>query len=306
MADETLTPEQAEAIWNEEAAKLDKPEANDPVVAKESEQVTEVATETETPPKQAEEPKQEEKQEKVEETPPQDPVIAELRAKLEKLEGRQRNVEGHIGGIKQQLTDTLTVAQAAAKATPNAPTASQVAEAIKDPDEWQELKDEFPQWATATEKLLESRLKSVAAPAFDPSQLQAEVDQRIQGLTQSMRQEIIDQTLEAQFPGWKDEVRSEKFSAWLQAQPDEVKTLAESPSVGDAARMLKLFDQAKQADPSERIEAQRKQTLAAAASAPRQGVRSVPKQKTPDQMTPEELWNYEAAKREQERRERGY
>jgi hypothetical protein len=66
--------------------------------------------------------------------------------------------------------------------------------------------------------------------------------------------------------------------------------------------MLDLYHQAK-AKPAAEIKQERGARLAAAATT-RPG--QTPPPRTVDDMSPEELWNYEAAKREKTRAQRGY
>lgn len=47
--------------------------------------------------------------------------------------------------------------------------------------------------------------------------------------------------VEAAHPGWERLIKSPKFEAWLQAQNEEVKKLADSPHAADAIRLLDLY-----------------------------------------------------------------
>lgn len=304
MGTETLTPEQeAQALWDEVAAERQGTTATTPPTeAKEEPKTEEPAEEPkeETPP--------EEPEVKTEPEPDKPDPLAELVTRFEKLEGRQRNVEGHIGGLKdgqQRMLEMLSAAKTAAANTDDAPTQSQVKEAFTSPAKWESLKKEFPEWADATEALLDARIAGMKPGAsVDPAEIDKIVSERIASQTESIRKEIAETTLEAQFPGWRKEVKTEAFGKWMNTQPEEVKALAASEDVGDAARLLRLYESAKQADPADRINAERQQRLAAAVSTPK-GVRA-PAQKSPSDMTPEELWDYEAKQREKARSQRGY
>jgi hypothetical protein len=224
--------------------------------------------------------------------------LREALARVEKLEGRTRNVEGHIGGLtrnQNEIRSTLQAAQAAAAVTKDAPTTGQIKEAIADPEKWSALKTDFPEWADATAEYVDARLAQVKAGP-DIAAIEKIVAERVKGETDAVRREIIDTSLDAVFPGWKGEVQSDAFKAWIALQPDTTKKLTASDSVGDAARLLKLYESAKQASPTTQILEQRKQKLAAAVTAPK-GVRPSAV-KSPDDMTPQELWAYEARQRE--------
>ena len=232
-----------------------------------------------------------------------DERLEEALARFEKLEGRQRNVEGHIGGLtRNQNTMRDSMQQAAIAATSaakDAPTRSQVSEAIANPAEWDALKKDFPEWATATEKFMDARLLQQRGSAPDPQAIEKMVSDRMQGQADAVRREIVESALDASFPGWVDEVKTDAFGNWLGAQSEQVKALSESPRVGDAARMLRLYEEAKQASPNTAILEQRKQKLANAAAAPR-GVKPAAV-KGPGDMSDTELWDYEARQRAKRR-----
>lgn len=312
-----LTPQQ---MWDEELAKREGATATAAAstqTSTESESVIEAnvvdttkTNSTAAEPGTTEQTNTGEVDQKTSASTEQPDVMAQILDKLNKLESRQRNVEGHIGGLKtsqQALQTAMEQARTSAtKADVEAPTKGQVAAAAEDPAKWKELKKDFPEWAEATEELLGSRLAALQTPkgGIDPAELDKLVNERLQQVTGPLREEIIDSALDAVLPGWKDEVKTAKFGQWLQAQSKEVQDLAASPKVGDAAKMLRLYDAAQKADPSVQIREDRKQKLAQAAGLPKS--QQVPKAKTVEEMSPQELWNYEAEKREKERKQRGY
>lgn len=214
-------------------------------------------------------------------------IEAKYAEKFRKLEGQFGNVNGET----QRLKAELEAAKAAAKST-DGPSNSEIKEAITNPQEWDDLKSKYPEWATAHEKLLDARI----AANFDAKAFEAAIKRDIQGQTEAVRKEIIDSALDAVYPGWKAEVNTDGFKQWFEGQSDEVKALTNSPSVGDAAKMLRLYEASKQSNPANQITEQRKATLAAAAGAPK-GVRSTTPQKSVSDMTPAELWEYEKRQR---------
>lgn len=195
-------------------------------------------------PEPKKEPENKQAEKKVDEPEAVDPIKA-LMERFDKLEARTRNAEGHIGGLNHQqklLQESIQAAsKAATKQVTDAPTKEQVSEALKNPQEWEDLKLAFPEWATATEKFMEAKLASIKpeAPALTPEQVEKKIADVIERVT--------DTSLNAVFPGWRKEVATPEFDAWLNSQPDDVKALAGSDDVGDAARMLKLYDLSKQA-----------------------------------------------------------
>lgn len=237
-------------------------------------------------------------------------VMQQILEKIDKIEARQRNVEGHIGGLKASQQAMHAAMEAARKQTVaegDAPSKVQVAAASANPEKWEELKKDFPEWAEATEELLGSRLQNLqqGKGSIDPDQLDALVSERVTKIIEPMKREIeINAHLEGVMPGWRDEVKSNKFGEWLESQPKDVQALAASSDVKDAATMLRLYSAHQKADPSGQIQQDRQQKLAQATALPKG--KAAPKAKTIDQMTPEELWDHEAELRERERAKRGY
>lgn len=289
--DAELTPEQ---IWNQEselreptAKAADTPETEEEIV---EETPATVPEKTGAPEAKAD-----------------DDINAKILEKLEKLEARQRNVEGHIGGLKtsqQQLQQSMEQAR---KATPagDAPTKTEVAAAAVNPQKWEELKKDFPEWAEATEELLKAHISGLKQPAgIDQAEFDRRLNERVSQATASMREELLDTELNGILPDWKSEVKTKAFADWLEAQPDSVKQLTTSTVGSDAAKVLRMFSAAKEADNSTKLQQERKDRLSKSGGLP-SGVKT-PKAKTIDDMTPEELWNYEVKKREAERVKRGF
>lgn len=191
---------------------------------------------------------QEAKQEEAKPDPMQElrDLIAKQNELIEKQGQRLRNAEGHIGGLnhtQKQLQETLAAAKAASQKVAEAPTQAQVDDAIDSPEEWKALKADFPDWAAATEKYMDARMRKL--PAVDVDGLQKRVAEQIKGETEAVRREIIESSLEAVFPDWKAEINSPEFAEWRRKQPPEIDALAASTKVGDAAKMLNLFAQSK-------------------------------------------------------------
>lgn len=228
-------------------------------------------------------------------------LLTQALARVEKLEGRTRNVEGHIGNLTSQqikVRETLDAAQAASKQVSDAPTGDQVKKAIANPEQWESLKADFPEWSEATEAFMDAKLAGLKAGADEETVarlVQDTIAKAKDTMTGDLRKEIVNASLDAVFPGWEDEVKTDAFGAWLQSQAAEVKTMAQSAKVGDAARMLSLYEEAKKTSPTQQLLDKRQKTLENAVAAPRGG-RNVPAKST-DQMTTSELWDYEARQR---------
>lgn len=213
------------------------------------------------------------------------------------LDSRLRKSEGHIGqiiGSQKEIKELLAASQQAKQQVgSDAPTQAEVKQAAADPSEWADLKRQYPEWALATEKFFEARQPE----AFDAKAFEATLREEMKGQTEAVRKEIISSALDVVLPDWENEIKTDGFVKWLEKQQEDVKALANSDRVGDAARMLKLYDASKQSNPTNVITEQRKATLAAATAAPR-GAPTRAVTKSVDDMTPAELWAHERKQRE--------
>ena len=226
-------------------------------------------------------------------------LVAAL-ARVEKLEGRTRNVEGHIGGLNHQqkaMQETMTAAQQAAVVVKDAPTSAQVKAAVANPEQWERLKDDFPEWSDATEKFMDAKLAGIKTGA-DEATVSKLVKDGISAareeITAEVEKKIVKASLEAVFPGW--EKNRPDILEWVKTQSTEVKAWAASTEVGDAASLLSLYTTERRASPTQAILTSRKAKLEAAVAAPRGG--RVAPTKSVEDMSPEEQWNYEAKRRE--------
>jgi hypothetical protein len=207
------------------------------------------------------------------EVAPVDPLV-EIRAQLAKFEQGHSTLAGHIGGLQRttkELNERLATGLSAATQVADAPTQAQVQAAVASPAKWEKLKGEFPEWADATDENIDAKIAArLGAQQFDPAAFDRMISDRMAGQTNAMRKEIIDSTLDAVLDGWQAEVASPRFTTWLAAQPEPVKALANSDRVGDAARMLKLYDKSINAPaPSAKKPVDARQKRLEAAIAPR-------------------------------------
>ena len=119
-------------------------------------------------------------------------------------------------------------------------------------EDFKELREEYPELADHTVAGLRKifgRFKGTGS-AFDAEAFDKKVEERVSAAVSEARRE----TLEVMFPDWEQEVRTESFGSWLNGQPEDVKALAASNKVTDAARMLRLYEKAKVAPPPARTQ----------------------------------------------------
>ena len=301
MEENQLSPEEAQQLWDEEAAKLDADDqsANQQMATAPEDSLLE------------DEPIAEEAAPDVE---PEDPLAGlsdVVRAKLAQIDElatanaqllhHVKTAEGRVAAMQREFQQARVAQQQVAPQ--EAPSQGQIANAAKNPEKWEQLKEDFPEWAGAMEEYVASKLGSVQPQqGLDPQQVAAFVQQQVDQTKAEMRQAIEEARVDGKYENWKDTVNTLEFTQWFTVQSPEIRSLANSDSARDAIRMLDLFHDTKKRSASD-IRQERGQRLAAAATT-RPG--QTPPPKTLDDMSPEELWNYEAAKREKTRAQRGF
>jgi hypothetical protein len=296
-----LSPEEAQQLWDEEAAKLDADDqsANQQMATAPEDSLLE------------DEPIAEEAAPDVE---PEDPLAGlsdVVRAKLAQIDElatanaqllhHVKTAEGRVAAMQREFQQARVAQQQ--EAPQEAPSQGQIENAAKNPEKWEQLKEDFPEWAGAMEEYVASKLGSVQPQqGLDPQQVAAFVQQQVDQTKAEMRQAIEEARVDGKYENWKDTVNTLEFTQWFTVQSPEIRSLANSDSARDAIRMLDMFHETKKRSASD-IRQERGQRLAAAATT-RPG--QTPPPKTLDDMSPEELWNYEAAKREKTKAQRGF
>ena len=208
--------------------------------------------------------------------------ISGLETMLSQVTQRLRNAEGHIGGLGSQLKQQLQTAQQVSSKGGDAPTATEIRDAQRNPVAMARLKSDYPEFAEAMESALNERLSSLEQRITQQQQpAQAGVTpQEISRLRSEMSVEI-------RHPGWQDRVRTTEFIGWLQRQPREVQMLAASESPQDAVRLLDLHT-----DATSSASNQRTQRLNSAAAIPSGRSGANVRQKAVEDMSPDEYWRY--------------
>jgi hypothetical protein len=208
--------------------------------------------------------------------------IAGLETMISQVTQRLRNAEGHIGGLGSQLKQQLQTAQQVTAKGGDAPSATEIREAHKNPEAMARLKTDYPEFAEAMESALNERLGS----------LEQKLQQQQQAAPAAVSPQEISRlrsefAVEVRHPGWQDLVRTTEFVGWLQRQPREVQMLAASESPQDAVRLLDIH-----AEASKSATSQRTQRLSSAAALPSGRSGGNVRQKAVEDMSPEEYWRY--------------
>lgn len=295
MEENQLSSEEAQNLWNEEASKLN---ADDDTSASEL-----LATAPETP--QDFEPEQAQ----VEPEQPEDPLAGlspTVRAKLAQIdELAQANAQllHHVKTTEGRVAAMQREAQQARQAAmQEAPTQTAIVSAAKNPEKWEQLKQDFPEWAGAMEEYVASKVGGQQQQSLTPEQVTGYVQQQVAQTRAEMGRLMEEARIEGKYENWRDTVNTTEFAQWFTVQSPETRALADSSAARDAIKMLDMFNTSKSVSATD-IRQERGARLAAAATT-RTG--QTPPPKTLGDMSPAELWNYEAKKRERELKERGY
>jgi hypothetical protein len=291
-----LSSEEAQNLWDEEASKL---AADGDTSASEL-----LAAAPETP----QEPEPEQAQ--IEPEQPEDPLAGlspAVRAKLAQIDDlAQANAHllHHVNTTEGRVAAMQREAQQARQAAmQEAPTQTAIASAAKNPEKWEQLKQDFPEWAGAMEEYVASKLGvSSQQQSLSPEAVAQFVQQEVANTKAEMGRLMEEARIEGKYENWRDTINTTEFAQWFTVQTPETRALADSPAAKDAIKMLDLFSTAQTRSAGD-IKQERGARLAAAATT-RTG--QTPPPKTLGDMSPAELWNYEAKKRERELKERGY
>lgn len=295
MEENQLSSEEAQNLWDEEASKL---AADGDTSATEP-----LAAAPETP----QEPEPEQAQ--IEPEQPEDPLAGlspAVRAKLAQIDElaqanaqllhHVKTTEGRVAAMQREAQ------QARQAATQDAPTQTAIASAAKNPEKWEQLKQDFPEWAGAMEEYVASKMGGQQQQNLTPEQVTNYVQQQVAQTRAEMGRLMEEARIEGKYENWRDTVNTTEFAQWFTVQSPETRALADSSAAKDAIKMLDLFNTSKSVSATE-IKQERGARLAAAATT-RTG--QTPPPKTLGDMSPAELWNYEAKKRERELKDRGY
>ena len=310
MENDNLSPEEVQQIWNEEAAKLDADDSSsaDQALA---------AVPDEDPPQIQEDDAAntaDEVQAAADPEPEPDPLagipdavkaklaeIDELKQANAQLLHHVRTTEGRVAAMQREAEQARRAQQTVGDNA--APSQNQIAAAAKSPEKWEQLKQDFPEWGDAVEEFVNSRLGGMQQQqALSPEQVANFVQAKVAETKAEMAKLMEEARIEGKYENWKTVVNTPEFAQWYAVQNPEIRALADSTSSKDAIRMLDMFHETKKRSAAD-IKQEREQRLAAAATS-KPG--STPPPKTLDDMSPEELWNYEAAKREKTRVQRGF
>ena len=203
-------------------------------------------------------------------------AVRESLSTIAAVQGRLRNIEGHIGGltsVTKELKAAITAARtAAADKGADAPTDAQVAAATQSTAKWKQMQEDFPEWAAA----MEEKLAGMKGGTVDTGAItKGVVDQVGPMLKEAEVRARNFARVDIAHEGWEDTVKTPEFSTWLKSQPEDVQALAASDHARDAIKLLDGFKASKspaqspaKEDPKARLEAAVAPTKATAVTKP--------------------------------------
>jgi hypothetical protein len=225
--------------------------------------------------------------------------IDDLQRANEDLKNHVKAAEGRVAAWQRERDQQRQQAEIVA------PTKAEVSTASANPEKWNQLKDDFPEWAEAMEEYVSSRVGQTGQNVSS-DQINTLIEQRTEQIRNETREAVEYAKLETKHEDWKETVNSPEFLSWMNEQPVSVYNLIDSPKAADAVKMLDLYKGAKKTpvlSTVDQIKNQRKATLSNALST-KPGVSR--QSKTIDSMTPEELWNYEARQLKKRQEQQGF
>jgi len=238
------------------------------------------------------EPEPDPKPAPVPETDPLRNVPPELLERIDNLQKANEDLKNHVRAAEGRVAAWQREREEQKLA---APTQNELAKATVNPEKWEQLKQDFPEWAEAMEEYVGSKVGQ-PSQGVSREQLNKLIEERTSEIRTEAMEAIEYAKLETRHSDWKETINSEDFVKWINSQPVNVYSLIDSPKAADAAKVIDLFKSAKVPTTTTvaEIKNQRKATLSnAVVTKPGESRQS----KTLDNMTPEELWNYEARQR---------
>lgn len=222
-------------LWNED-------ESATPDKETEKEEETPVETKTKTETEKVETKPEEEPEEK--ETP--DPMKG-IKDTLDNINLRLKQNESRVGSLINELKNPT---QTKKDTEVESPSKEQIKESIKSEEAWEELKEDFPEWAEAIEGKLAANNAKITG---ELSKLQGleDLKKELSSFKEGFDFEIEKRLVGFYHPGWDETVKTEEFNNWLKEQPEEIKSKVNSNYAKDAIKVLDGFKDYKESSTKE-------------------------------------------------------
>jgi hypothetical protein len=216
------------------------------------------------------------------------------------IEERLKQTERRIGSIQNEFH---AAKQAASEEKDKAPSKEEMADASKSKEAWDELKDDFPEWAEAIESKLAANSAELSKKLPDMTELKETLLKETLSRMQNQQGAFIsnaaleERLLSFKHPDWKETVKGSEYQAWIKEQPQDVQEKHyNGQSADEATFVLDRFKEFQSTGKSpQEIAAARKKRLKQAETKTSGGRRQTP-QKSESDMSEDEIREIEFAK----------
>lgn len=176
----------------------------------------------------------------------------------QKYTKRIRDLSGELGGYKQKLKDLETAQAAAKQAGDDAPTNSDIKEAINKGGKYlDQMREDFPEIAGAIDEVRQEiedlkqaqQAKPEPEPIPQPQAAAEEATADVPDETEVLKGQLA---LTRAHPDWEQVISDPGYPEWLQQQPPHVQQASQSWDPQDAIGVISLYKSAQQAMTSSR------------------------------------------------------
>jgi hypothetical protein len=165
-------------------------------------------------------------------------LAAQSQREIDALKHQVSSNNGRMGALQKQLE----AAQAAARATATAPNKRQITDAIRVPEKWAKLKEDFPEWVEAMDERLSAERES-QAPAVDINGIKTEITGTLaQQIAEAEARARTYARIDVKHDGWQDTLKTPDFKAWFTKAPADMQALGASDKAGDAIKVLDAYE----------------------------------------------------------------
>ena len=129
-----------------------------------------------------------------------------------------KTAEGRVAAMQREFQQAKTAQQSVAPQ--DAPSQGQIATAAKNPEKWEQLKSDFPEWAGAMEEYVASKLGGIAKQqnaGLTSQQVEALVAERVNQTKAEVARQLEEARIEGKHDDWRSTVNTPEFAAWYSA-----------------------------------------------------------------------------------------
>jgi hypothetical protein len=187
-----------------------------------------------------------------------------LKAKIssvDAMEERLKQAERRLGGVLNELH----AAKESAKQTNDAPSNEQMQQAAENQKAWDELKEDFPEWAAGIDNRIAATSAEIKKNIPDVTAMRQEITEEFNAKYEDLLLRMSNNNVIAsRHANWLNDVNSDEFQLWRQEN--------NVPDTNDPATAISILDsyyEHKQSKPSVKdIKAEREQRLKSAETIP--------------------------------------